>query len=368
MKIGTRVVRAGLPPPEDGHPLLGGPVFAATYHLRGDPRDGAVAYGRAQNPTWTALEAALALLDGGHSIAFASGMAAVTAAMRAFVPPGGRLCIPAGGYYRVRDLARRLERETGVHVREVAYSDADAERGMRDADVVWLESPTNPGLDVCDIASISRSAHALGALVIADNTTATALGQDPLALGADIVVSSDTKALSGHSDLVLGHATARDERHAARLRQERDIGGAIPGPMEAWLAHRSLATAELRLVRQSANALAIAELLERSPLVTSVRYPGLPSDPSYAVARRQMRLFGPIVGFSLRSRAAADAFLEAATLVIEATSFGGVHTTAERRARWGGDGVPPAFIRLSAGCEDPADLTEDVARALDATA
>lgn len=364
MRIGTRVVRAGLPPARDGKPLLPGPVFAATYHLRGDPPAGDSGYGRTHNPTWLALEAALGELDGGYSVVYSSGMAAISAAMRTFVKPKSRLVIPADGYYRVRELSARLADEMGVDVRRVRFATEDAAEAVRGADVVWLESPTNPRLDVCDIAAAAEAAHDVGAVVVVDNTTPTAVGQDALGLGADIVVASDTKALIGHSDLVLGHATARDEGHAARLRGERDLHGAIAGPQEAWLAHRSLATLELRLQRQSANALAIATYLAQAPQPTRVRYPGLPHDPAHQIASRQMRLFGPVLGFALPSRRAAEAFLAASALIIEATSFGGVHTTAERRARWGGDDVEAGFIRLSVGCEDSEDLIDDIVAAL----
>lgn len=364
MRIGTRLVSAGLPPARDGEPLLPGPVLAATYHLRGDPHSGSSGYGRTHNPTWLALEAALGELDGGRSVVYSSGMAAIAAAMRAFVKPKSRLVIPIDGYYRVRELSARFAAEMAVDVRRASFAAEDPADAVRDADVVWLESPTNPGLDVCDIAAIAEAAHEANALVIVDNTTPTALGQDALGLGADVVVSSDTKALTGHSDLVLGHATARDDGHGARLRAERDLHGAIPGPLEAWLAHRSVATLELRLQRQSANALAIASYLARAPQVARVRYPGLPDDPAHEIAGRQMRLFGPVLGFALPSQRAAEAFLAASTLIIEATSFGGVHTTAERRARWGGDDIEAGFIRLSAGCEDADDLIEDIAAAL----
>ena len=200
--------------------------------------------------------------------------------------------------------------------------------------------------------------------MVVDNTTATPYLQQPLALGADYVVAADTKALTGHSDVVLGHVATADEERASALRRWRTQHGAIPGPMEVWLAHRSLATLQLRLERMSDNAQQIAEFLAARPGITGVRFPGLPHDPSHAVAKRQMRYLGPIVSFELPSRAAAEAFLGACRLVIEATSFGGVHTTAERRARWGGDAVSEGFIRLSAGCEHAGDLIDDLDQAL----
>jgi cystathionine gamma-lyase len=194
------------------------------------------------------------------------------------------------------------------------------------------------------------------------------LGQRPLALGADFSVASDTKALTGHSDLILGHVAVRDTAWAERLHRWRTQVGAIPGPMEVWLAHRSLATLDVRLERQCRSALLVAHYLAMRPEVTALRYPGLPSDPAHMLAARQMQLFGPVISFALASKPQAERFLAACRLVAEATSFGSVHTTAERRARWGGDRVPPGFIRLSIGCEHAEDLIADLGQALDASA
>ena len=182
------------------------------------------------------------------------------------------------------------------------------------------------------------------------------------------MVASDTKALTGHSDLILGHVATREPAWADRLRTWRTQFGAVPGPMEVWLAHRSLATLDLRLARQCHNALALATLLASRPDVQVVRYPGLPNDPAYPIATRQMQRFGPVVSFVLADRQHAEALLTACQLVYEATSFGGLHTSAERRARWGGDAIPEGFIRLSAGCEDTEDLLADLTQALDTAA
>jgi cystathionine gamma-lyase len=203
-------------------------------------------------------------------------------------------------------------------------------------------------------------------LVAVDNSTATVLGQKPLSLGADFSMSSDTKALSGHSDLLLGHVAVRDPALLAALTDWRTHSGSIAGPMETWLAHRSLATLDVRLRRQSGSALAVATALRDHPAVLDCRYPGLPDDASHPTASRQMSSYGPIVAFTVESQRAAERWLSEVRLVIPATSFGGVHSTAERRARWAGDDIPPGFIRLSIGLEDPADLVEDITRALDA--
>ncbi|WP_434582062.1 cystathionine gamma-lyase [Carbonactinospora thermoautotrophica] len=329
---GTRVVHAGIPAPVDGQPLRPGPVFAAPYHLSGDPASTPYGYGRDANPTWTWYERALEELEGGPVVVFASGMAAISAVLFTVLRPGDAV---------------------------------DAQGALLDgARLLWLETPSNPGLEVCDIRRLADAAHAVGALVAVDNTTATPLGQRPLQLGADFSVASDTKALTGHSDLLLGHVAARDPQWAARVRRWRKLTGGVPGPMETWLAHRSLATLDVRLERQCASARAIAEWLLGRPEVRHVRYPGLPTDPSYEVAAKQMRRFGFLIGFELPDAARAEAFLAACRLVGTATSFGGVHTTAERRARWGGDAVPEGFVRLSVGCENTEDLIADLAQAL----
>ena len=189
----------------------------------------------------------------------------------------------------------------------------------------------NPQLDVCDIRHLVDVARAHGVQVAVDNTTATAYLQQPLKLGADYVVASDTKALTGHSDLVLGHVATADEERTAALREWRTQHGAIPGPMETWLAHRSLATLPLRLTRQCASAMQLAELLSVDSGVCAVYYPGMPDHPGHSVATRQMSSFGPVVSFDLGTRGRAEAFLRTLRIVREATSFGGVHSTAERR-------------------------------------
>lgn len=364
MHDGTRVIHAGHRQPAQGEPLLPGPTFAGTYYAAGDPTSVPYTYGRYHNPTWTAFEQALADLEGGPSVVFASGMAAVAAVMGVTLGPGATLLLPEDGYYTARKLARERLAAQGVAVRSMSTSAPLDPAVLEGVTLLWLESPSNPGLDVCDVRAWAEAAHARGALVAVDNTTATALGQRPLELGADFSVASDTKALTGHGDVVLGHVAVRDAAWSDQLRAWRSREGAVPGPMEVWLAHRSLATLALRLDRQCANALAIAEYVAAHPAVTALRYPGLPSDPAHEMAGRQMRRFGPVVSFELAGRAAAERFLGACRLIAEATSFGGVRTTAERRARWGGDAVAEGFIRLSAGCEDIEDLLEDLEQAL----
>ncbi|GAC1388919.1 MAG: cystathionine gamma-lyase [Ktedonobacteraceae bacterium] len=364
MRDGTRVIRAGLPDVKQGEPFLPGPTFAGPYHLAGNPATSAFSYGRYHNPTWTYFEQALSELEGGPALVFASGMAAVTAVLGITLRAGNVLVMPSDGYYTARMLAEGYFASLGIEVR-LAPTAGNAQRELLEgAMLLWLETPNNPGLDVCDIAELAATAHHHGALVAVDNTTATVLGQQPLQLGADFSVSSDTKALTGHSDLILGHVAVQEPAWRERLQTFRTQQGSVPGPMEVWLAHRSLATLDVRLERQCKNAFAIAQFLTTQPAVHFVRYPGLPRDASYALASRQMKQYGPVVSFVLQGQAHAEHFLRTCRLVLQATSFGGVHTTAERRARWGGDTIPEGFIRLSVGCEDTQDLLEDIAQAL----
>jgi cystathionine gamma-lyase len=360
---GTRVVHAGVPEPVPGEPFLPGPVFAAPYHVDPVAGPGLNGYGRGDNPTRRALEAAIGELEGGAALAFASGQAAVTAVLLATLRSGDTVALPADGYFTVRAFAEETLR--GLGVTPILVPTAGPYPSFAGVRLVLLETPANPGLDVCDIRSVAAAAHAARALVAVDNTTPTPLGQRPLDLGADLAVASGTKALTGHSDVLLGYVATNDAGLLARLTTWRSHTGGIPGAFDAWLAHRSLATLDLRLARQSANAAALAELLAGRPDVTHVRFPGLPTDPSHRIAREQMRRIPGIVSFDLGSAERVARFLGTARLVFAATSFGGVHTTADRRAQWGDD-TAPGFVRLSCGIEDTADLVADLTAALDA--
>jgi cystathionine gamma-lyase len=356
---GTRAVHAGLPAAHDGAPFLPGPELAAPYHLAGSADASAYGYGRYANRSWNQLEDAIGELEGGDTLVFGSGMAA-TAALLVQLKAGQTLVVTDDGYPGARRIAKERLEPRGVEVRLVPTDTVAIVEACPGADVVWVETPSNPRLDVCDIELVARAAHAAGAILAVDNTTPTPLGQTPLALGADVVVASATKSLSGHSDLLLGYVATTDAAVHAEVRSWRDLTGAIAGPFEAWLAHRSIATADLRLARQSESSQALAEMLRVRPEVTDVCHPSF-----HAVAVRQMRRFGPLLGFALRDAAAAQRFLASAELVAEATSFGGIHTTAERRGRWGTDDVPEGFIRFSCGIEDTEDLLADVRSALD---
>jgi cystathionine gamma-lyase len=360
---GTRAVHAGLPEPEAGQPFLPGPVFAAPYHL--DPVDGpgVNGYGRPDNPTRRALEAAIGELEGGEALAFASGQAAITGLLLAVLRTGETIALPSDGYFTVRAFAEGALRDLGVTT--VLVPTAGPYPSFEGVRLVLVETPANPGLDVCDVREVAAAAHAAGALVAVDNTAATPLGQRPLELGADLTVASGTKALTGHSDVLLGYVATNDAGLLARLTTWRAQTGGVPGAFDSWLAHRSIATLDVRLARQTANAAAVAGMLRRRPDVAGVRWPGLPDDPSYPIATAQMRRIPGIVSFDLGSAERVARFLTASTLVFAATSFGGLHTTADRRAQWGDD-TSAGFVRLSCGIEDTEDVLADVAAALDA--
>ncbi|GAA2545086.1 cystathionine gamma-lyase [Winogradskya consettensis] len=360
---GTLVVHAGLPAPVPGEPFLPGPVFAAPFHL--DPVTGPTenGYGRPDNPTRRALEGAIGELEGGSVRAFATGQAAITALLLSVLRSGDTVALPSDGYFTVRAFAEGTLRDLGV--RTILVPTAGPYPSFEGVRLVLLETPANPGLDVCDLAAVSALAHEAGALVAVDNTTATPLGQRPLSLGADLVVASGTKALTGHSDVLLGYVAGNDDDLLAKVTTWRAQTGGVPGAFDCWLAHRSLATLDLRLARQTTNAAAVAGFLATRADVTGLRWPGLPTDPSYAVAAAQMRRIPGIVSFDLGSAERVARFLATSELVFAATSFGGLHTTADRRAQWGDD-TPPGFLRLSCGIEDTPDLLADLTAALDA--
>jgi cystathionine gamma-lyase len=364
MHDATRVVRAGLSHPHAGEPFLAGPVFAAPFHLPGTPADSSYAYGRFNNPTWAHYEAALAELEGGPAVLFPSGMSASNAVFAVMVKPGTRIVMQEECYYTTRVIAQQMFGALGAEIVTVKTTGNEYESALQGAALLWLETPTNPGLDVCDIARLCELAHANGALVAVDNTTATALCQKPLALGADFSMASDTKAMTGHADLLLGHVATRDPLLSEKLRLYRTQTGCIPGPMEVWLAHRSMGTLHVRLERQCTSAMQIAEFFNTHPKVRNARYPGLATDRSHAVARKQMMWFGPVISFELADKESVERFFAASELVHEATSFGGIHTSAERRARWGADGVSEGFVRFSVGLEDVRDLIADLTNAL----
>ena len=335
---------------------------ASMYHLPGDPQ-GARQYGRFDNPTWEATEDLLACLEDAPVVSFPSGMAAISALFFSLLKTGDRILLPSDGYYTTRVLAERFLAPLGVDfdLRPTAgYAEADFD----DYRLVFLETPSNPGLDVCDLKAVADAAHRAGAIVAADNTTMTPFGQRPLDLGADIVVAADTKAPNGHSDTLFGHLASRNAEFLEAACEWRKLAGAIPGPFEAWMVHRGLETLEVRFDRMCSSAETIAPRLAEHRAVQSVRFPGLKSDPAHNLAAAQMSRFGFLVGLTLKDADVAENFINQCELIQPATSFGGVHTSAERRARWGDD-VAEGYVRLSIGCEPPDELWQALAAALD---
>jgi cystathionine gamma-lyase len=369
LRPATRVVHAGLPAAAQGEPFLPGPVFAAPFHLKGASDAAEFGYTRDGNPTWAAYERALGGLESGEAVLFSSGMAAAASVLLGLTAPGDVVVVPSDGYPPVRMIAIEQLRPRGVEVRLVPTEEEAVRSALPGATLVWVETPSNPGLALLDVERLAVDVHAAGARLVVDNTLATPLCQRPLELGADLSMSSASKFMTGHSDLILGYVVAADSRGAQALRDWRELTGAIAGPLETWLAHRSLATLDVRFERQCANALALAQALADRDDVDDLRYPGLPGHPQHELAARVFgRRCGAVVCFDLGSEERAQAFLSACELVSEATSFGGVHSSAERRARWGSDAVEPGYIRFSAGLEDSADLVADVLAALDLAA
>lgn len=345
-----------------GDPLALPLTMASMFNLPGNPEPGVAGYGRMDNPVWDALEEALGLIEGAPVRVFPSGMAAISAALFAVLKAGDKVLVPSDGYYTTRLLADRYLSKLGVEIVErptVGF----AEGGFDGFALVFLETPSNPGLDVIDLRAACQAIRAAGGVSVVDNTTMTPFGQRPLDLGADVVVASDTKAPGGHSDVLMGHVATRDAALLDEMTQWRKLSGSIAGPFEAWLLHRSLETLEVRFDRMCASASVIAERLSAHPAVGMVRYPGLTTDPAHEIASTQMTRFGFLIGLTLDSEAAAEAFINGCSMLAPTTSFGGTHSTAERRARWGDD-VAPGFVRLSVGIEPVEPLWQALDAAL----
>ena len=345
--------------------LLNQPISLNSTFVAG----GAIGYGRYGNETWSALEVAIAALEGGKTLTYSSGMAAVTAVFST-LPVGAKVVASNQGYSGVMTLFGNLSAAKKLNPKFVSIADTDEVIAALDgADLLWIESPTNPSLDVADLPTLIKEAKSRGITVAVDNTFATALTQQPLLMGADIVMNSVTKYLAGHSDVVLGSLSTNNPELFKIVEDARKFNGSIPGPFEAWLALRGIRTFPLRFQRASENALEIAKRLSSHPLVTRVRYPGLPTDPQHAKAKAFMKGFGAIVSFEYAGDGAAtDKVCESSKIVTYATSLGGVESLWERRRRWPIESasVPESLIRLSLGCEDVEDLWADIDAALHA--
>ena len=381
--IGTRAVHGGRHP--TAGPLVTPIVQSSTFvfesarqlqrHLEGDEEQ--FFYTRYGNPTLRALEEAIAALEQAEdALVLASGMAAVTTALLSIAESGDEVLASASLYGGTGRFVHEVLPRFGISTRTIAPADLPrlGDVASARARALIVESPTNPGVEVLDVAEICAAAHERGIAVIVDNTFATPVLQQPLRLGADLVMHSVTKALGGHSDL-LGGALAGPRERIARARSLLKVLGGCMDPHAAYLALRGIKTLHLRVQRQCENALALARHLESHPKVARVAYPGLPSHPAHALARRQMAAFGGIVAVSLRGGlAAAERFYDGLELIARAVSLGGVETLVslpvygshhmasdEQRAA---AGLDPGAVRLSVGIEDASDLVEDVERAL----
>lgn len=352
--------------PAPGAPL-NVPLIPASNFIIGSGRE----YARDDGtPTWEALEEIVGGLESGRSIAFASGMAAIAAVFDQ-LPAGAVVALPDDCYQGVAGLAAAGAERGRWSVQRVAVDDtAGWIRACGVADLIWLESPSNPLLTVADLAAICAAPRKSGAIVAVDNTFATPLNQQPLHFGATVSLQSATKFIGGHSDLLAGVATTNDDALWHALRKSRELMGATPGTLEAFLAVRGARTLALRLERAQQTAMLLAERLEQHPLVARVRYPGLPSHPTHATARRVLKGFGTIISFDLRGDAEfADAVCRNVRLIRHATSLGAVESTMERRAAIPGqEHLPPSLLRLSVGIEDADDLWADLDSAIRAAA
>jgi len=344
------VVAAGRQPRTPGSGLNAPLEFSSTYIA-----DGPVDYARDGNPTWTAFEEALGAIEGGSALVFSSGMAAIAAAL-SLAPDRAVIVAPTHAYSGTGALLDSFVEDGRAFVRRVDISDtAAAVAALEGADVLWAESPTNPMLEVADLPQIFGAARAAGAIALCDNTLATPLVQQPLSMGADVVVHSVTKYLAGHSDVILGatvtSGSERGLRFQTALARHRLLHGAIAGPMETWLALRGMRTLHLRVERSSANAAVLAGRLQGHPCVSRVRYPG----------------FGSMIAIEVRGGSrGAEAVAAGVRLWTHATSLGGVESLIERRRRHPAEppSVPDNLLRLSVGVEDAEDLWRDLEAAL----
>ena len=347
---------------EPGAPLNVPPIPASNFMIgtgRDYARDGGT-------PTWEALEEIVGGLESGRAVAFASGMAAIAAVFDQ-LPAGAVVVLPDDCYQGVVGLATAGAERKRWSVQRVALDDtAGWIRACGFADLIWLESPSNPLLTVADLEAVCAAPRKPGAIVAVDNTFATPLNQQPLEFGATVSLQSATKFIGGHSDLLSGIATTKDDALWHTLRKSREMGGATPGTLEAFLAIRGARTLALRLQRAQQTAMLLAERLEKHPLVTCVRYPGLPSHPTHATAGRVLRGFGTINSFDPRGGAEfADGVCRNVRLIRHATSLGAVESTMERRAaNPGQEHLPPSLLRLSVGIEDADDLWADLGSAI----
>jgi len=360
----SKVVAAGRPAKQPDGALNPPIALNSTFH-----EGGPVGYGRYGNETWSALEEAISVLEGGKTLLFSSGMAAISAVF-SLLPEGAVIVAANNGYQGTTTLLKKLHESEKLKVRFVNLANTDeCLAAIPGAQMLYLESPLNPLLEVVDLPKIIAAGKSAGCGVVVDNTLATPLLQNPLALGADISIHSVTKYLSGHSDLILGSLSTNDQALYGRLEQSRRYGGAIAGPFEAWIALRGLRTFALRMQRSQENAMELATRLSKDSSISKVRYPGLATDSYHSLAKSFMKGFGAMISFDVSASVEqVDLMCNSSKLITNATSLGGVESIWERRRRWATESatVPENLIRFSVGIENVDDLWADIQQALTA--
>ena len=358
----SKVVAAGRPAKQPDGALNPPIALNSTFH-----EGGPVGYGRYGNETWSALEEAISVLEGGKTLLFSSGMAAISSVF-SLLPEGAVIVAANNGYQGTTTLLKKLNESEKLKVRFVNLANTDeCIAAIPGAQMLYLESPLNPLLAVVDLPKIIAAGKAAGCGVAVDNTLATPLLQNPLALGADISIHSVTKYLSGHSDLILGSLTTNDQALYGRLEQSRRYGGAIAGPFEAWIALRGLRTFAIRMQRSQENAMELANRLSKDSRISKVRYPGLATDSYHGLAKSFMKGFGAMISFDVKASVEqVDLMCDSSKLITNATSLGGVESIWERRRRWATESatVPENLIRFSVGIENVDDLWDDIQQAL----
>ena len=360
----SKVVAAGRPAKQPDGALNPPIALNSTFH-----EGGPIGYGRYGNETWSALEEAISVLEGGKTLLFSSGMAAISAVF-SLLPEGAVIVAASNGYQGTTTLLKKLHESEKLKVRFVNLANTDeCLAAIPGAQMLYLESPLNPLLEVVDLPKIIAAGKSAGCGVVVDNTLATPLLQNPLALGADISIHSVTKYLSGHSDLILGSLSTNDQALYGRLEQSRRYGGAIAGPFEAWIALRGLRTFALRMQRSQENAMELATRLSKDSRISKVRYPGLATDSYHSLAKSFMKGFGAMISFDVNASVEqVNLMCDSSKIITNATSLGGVESIWERRRRWATESatVPENLIRFSVGIENVDDLWADIQQALTA--
>lgn len=354
----TTVVASGRPEKKSDGGLNPSIALNSTFH-----EGGPVGYGRYGNEAWSALEESISILEGGQALVFSSGMAAISAAF-SLLSSGSTLIAAENGYQGTTTMLKKMHESKELNVKFVNLPDTNQVlNALPGAQMLYLESPTNPAIEVVDLPVVIKAGKEAGCLVVVDNTLATPLVQNPLSLGADIVIHSVTKYLSGHSDILLGAVVCKDKSMLDRVEPIRRYHGAIAGPFEAWIALRGLRTFALRMQRSQDNAMELAKRLENDHRVARVRFPGLASDPYHARAKSFMKGFGAMISFEVKAEISQiDIMCNSAKLITNATSLGGVESIWERRRRWATEShtIPENLIRLSVGIEHVEDLWSDI--------